>query len=196
MIDLSNNNGIQSAAGFKQAYLSGQRRAFFKLTEGTDFVDGNAIGFIAEARAARFKCGVYHFGHPDESPTIQAKLFASRIPPGLELIPYLDIEIGTPGQQTRIWIKQFLYDFLQIAGKKPGIYSYSSFLQSCQFEAPVAPLWLAAYGRDDGKQHPVTSIPHPWSHLAAHQFTSRATVLGIHGLCDLSNVLKVSEVDA
>jgi GH25 family lysozyme M1 (1,4-beta-N-acetylmuramidase) len=79
-------------------------------------------------------------------------------------------------------------------GVRPIIYSYGSFLESCRFPTPPAALWLASYGRNDGKEYPPTT-PRPWKRLAAHQFSSNGRVAGCSGPVDISHVFAARSID-
>lgn len=190
MIDLSNNN--RSGHDFRKAYAAGQRRLYLKTTEGLSFVDRVTPGWIAPAIHAGFKVGGYHFADTSRNPVTQAQFFHSHLAPSFRLKPCLDVEAGRPNKE---WVKSFLTEMERL-GHYCILYGNSSYLAECKFLRVPAPLWLAAYGRDDGKEYPVTSIPLPWKHIAAHQYSQHCRMVGINGLCDLSHVFHPDEIDA
>lgn len=192
MIDISNNN--PEPINFARVYRSGQRRIYMKVTEGLSFVDETFVNRRQRARQNKLKVGGYHFAHTTNDPKREAEFFAEHLGhviSGRDLRPCLDIETGNP---TAEWAIEFLATAQKIMRVKPIIYSYGSFLEGMRFRKPPAQLWLASYGRDDGKEHPFT-IPKPWYRIAAHQFASKATVAGVPGDVDISHVFNYSAID-
>ncbi len=195
MIDLSNNNG--TGHNYGRAYQSGHRRVYFKATEGTTFIDKVFHREGAAANRAGFRVGAYHFAHGVASPAEEFGLFLSSLHGlafKLRLRPALDLEIGHAGKALGRWAQDWIRLCRRELGCDPIVYSYGSFLQACHFTAPVPGLWLASYGRNDGKEHPYV-VPRPWAQVAAHQFTSNAAVPGIRGRCDVSHVYDATAVD-
>lgn len=195
MIDLSNNN---KAAAFRTVYASGHRRVYLKLTEGLNFVDGKHDAFRRAAISAGLKVGEYHFAHPHlNKAKDEAEFFCLHLPklrPGQALRPCLDLEDGAPSEAVAQWAVDWVFHVSRTTGHTVVLYSNPSYLSGCRFRRPTGPLWLAAYGRNDGKEHPVT-IPAPWKHAAAHQYTSRGNVPGVLGLCDVSRVWRPRQLD-
>jgi lysozyme len=192
MIDLSNNNG--TGHDFRRTYQAGQHRLYLKVTEGTRFRDPDYRQLRKAAQLAGFLVGGYHFAHGLASPREEADFFLEHLgarpaaPHGL--VPCLDLEYQTPGPSARLgrWAIEWLHQVRAGTGMHPILYGSPYYLQECEFPHPPAALWLAAYGRDDGKEHPYM-IPHPWKAIAAHQYADSATVPGIRGRCDISRVL-------
>ena len=204
MIDLSNNNGNPKLHDWHKIFtVSGQRRAYLKAVEGTGFVDGTFVQMRQDAIAAGLKVGAYYFTHPlDESPKAAASFFlehlaASPLRRAHDLRPCLDVEAGPASAGVGKGVTDVAAYMAAHTGVDPLIYGSAGFLQDCKFRRAPGPLWLAAYGKDDGHEYPIAPLPHPWTPAgyAAHQFTSRARVAGVHGLCDLSRVIIPSAVD-
>lgn len=199
MIDLSNNNG--TGHDFKTAYVKGgQRRLYLKTVEGTGFSDPTYARMRRSALAAGFHVGGYDFLHPLEaSAQAAADFFLARLPSplvkGRDLRPALDVEWGHPSAQVGRWVTDVAAIVHAKLGVKPVIYGNGWFLQACAFPSAPGSLWLAAYGRDDGKEYPVGRLPAPWQVLAAHQFTDQAHVVGIVGHCDLSHVFVPNAIE-
>ena len=196
MLDLSNNNG---PVDFKRVFQAGQRRVYLKLTEGVTFDDPKFVDFRKHARAASLKVGAYHFarGIPSgHSAQEEADHFLAKLPTltNKDLRPALDLEFKTPSAAVGNWAKEWISIVRKATGVRPIIYSYGSFLESCGFRTAPAALWLASYGRNDGKEYPPT-IPRPWKRLAAHQFSSNARVAGCSGLVDISHVFAARSID-
>lgn len=191
MLDLSNNNGSVNFRTVRQR--TGHRRVYLKATEGLHFVDKFYKARYVAAKAAGFKVGAYHFGHTYNSPEAEARHFHSvvgKVKPG-DLRPCLDFEIDAP---SAAWAQRFLKEAERLFGVKPIIYSYPDYLRRAHFKKAPAALWLASFGRNDGKEH-TFFIPLPWKRVAAHQYSSNARVPGIAGKVDISRVVSFRAVD-
>lgn len=188
MIDLSNNN---PAASFRTVRAAGQRRVYLKLTEGVGFVDGKHDAFRTAALQAGLKVGEYHFARPHEnSAKDEAEFFCSHLPHlanGKTLRPCLDLEEGTPSPAVGQWAEDFVHYVRAQTGHRVVLYTNPYYGNGCRFAKPFAPLWLAAYARNDGHEYPF-EIPKPWKRIAAHQYSSQGHVPGVQGLCDVSHV--------
>jgi GH25 family lysozyme M1 (1,4-beta-N-acetylmuramidase) len=168
--------------------------------EGTGFVDQTYAFLRTGALAAGMRVGAYDFLHPlQASPKAAAAYLTQRLPgvlkPGRDLRPCLDCEYGTPSPKAGAWIKEVAALVYKKTGVKPLIYGSGYWLEACGFASAPGPLWLAAYGRNDGKEYPVGRLPKPWKTLAAHQYTSVAHVVGINGECDLSHVFLAGSIE-
>lgn len=199
MLDLSNNNAIEE--NFVVAYhQGGQRRIYLKRCEGTGFIDGRFALWKPQASAAGFEVGEYDFLHPLQASPADAAdylidLTALPLKPGRDLRLCLDCEEGSSSPAVGAWITAVAALVTKATGVHPLIYGSGYWLEACQFPAAPGPLWLAAYGRNDGRQYPVGRLPSPWKILTAHQYTSNATVPGISGGCDLSVVAIPQNID-
>lgn len=199
MIDLSNNNP-QGPHNFKVAFVNGgQRRVYLKEVEGLNFVDRTYLTMKKEAEAVGFKVGPYDFLHPlDGTPKEVLNYFighAYAISHHHSCRPCFDCEYGRPSAQVGKWISELAKLYAGELGYKPVIYGNGYFLEGCQFASVPGPLWLAAYGRDDGLEYPVGKLPSPWKVMAAHQYSSKAHVIGISGTCDISHVFVPASID-
>ncbi len=185
-IDVSN---WQGAVDWPAVRASGHVFAFAKATEGVTFVDrtlnANRQGMAAQDMVLR---GLYHFGHPDRnSAADEAQHFLNTVGPLAQgEVPVLDLEVeGGPGAGP--WAAEWMNIVEQATGHTPVLYSYAPYLN----DTPTAdltrfPLWVAAWGRNDGGIP--ANGPHTdrWDHWTFWQFTSRATVPGVVGLTDKS----------
>jgi len=193
MIDLSNNNA--SGHDFKRAFeQGGQRRVYLKAVEGTNFVDSTYKGLRTAALKAKLKVGAYDFLHPLEAtPSEALSFFVARLAHGLkagrDLRPALDVEKGTPSAKMGRWVKEMAGALFKETGVRPLIYGSGFFLQDCEFPSAPGPLWLAAFGKNDGREFPISMVPKPWKTVAAHQFSSKGNVAGIKGPVDISHVM-------
>jgi len=199
MIDLSNNNA--GGHDFKRAYAQGgQRRVYLKAAEGTNFVDSTYKDLRRAALSAGLRVGAYDFLHPLEATPAEAlSFFMKRLTHGLkagrDLRPALDVEKGTPSAKMGKWVKEMSSVFYKETGVRPLIYGSGYFLQDCEFAAAPGPLWLAAYGKEDGKEYPISMVPKPWKTVAAHQYSSKGNVAGIHGSVDISHVIGAGSIE-
>lgn len=109
--------------------------------------------------------------------------------------PCLDCEFGTPNAGVGRWIAEVAAIVAKKTKVKPLIYGSGYWLEACEFRAAPGPLWLAAYGRNDGREYPVGKLPKPWRTMAAHQYASTAHVIGIHGPVDLTHVYTAASID-
>lgn len=200
MIDLSNNNGTRH--NFRTIFASGQRRIYLKIAEGTNFKDPTYASMRRRALEARLKVGAYDFLHPLEAtPDEAADFLLARLPnplvPGRDLRPALDCEWPSvkPNAKVGQWYAACAKRVWRTLGFKPLIYGNGYYLEDCQFRTQPGPLWLAAYGKDTGREYPVGRLPAPWGKMAAHQFTDRARVVGVDGQCDLSRVYAAALIE-
>jgi GH25 family lysozyme M1 (1,4-beta-N-acetylmuramidase) len=198
VIDLSNNNA--TGHSFQRAHAhGGQLRVMLKLVEGTGFTDPTFAELRSRALAAGMRVGAYDFLRPlAATPAEAADFLLRRLPPlkrHRDLRPALDAESGKPSPQVGRWVSEVARLVRSHTGTRPLVYGSAGYLAACEFPAPPGPLWLAAYGRNDGREHPVGPLPHPWRVMAAHQFTSQGRVLGIDGLCDVSHVFRPELVE-
>lgn len=201
MLDLSNNNAV--GHNFRVAYLKGgQRRVYLKAAEGTHFTDRTYSALRRQALAAHLHVGAYGFLHPLQATPVEAADYLLRLLPnplvrGRDLRPALDAEWVEvkPGPKVGAWYEACAKHVRYEIGVRPLVYGSGWYLQACGFAKPPGPLWLAAYGKDDGREYPVGRLPRPWRVLTAHQYTSEARVLGINGHCDLSHVFVPGNIE-
>jgi GH25 family lysozyme M1 (1,4-beta-N-acetylmuramidase) len=199
MIDLSNNNG--TGHDFKRALKQGgQQRVYLKAVEGTTFTDGTYKTLRTAALSAGMRVGAYDFLHPLEAtPSEALSYFMQRLNHGLkagrDLRPALDVEKGTPTSKMGAWVKEMANSFYNEVGVRPLIYGSGYFLEANQFAAAPGPLWLAAYGKDDGSEYPIAKLPNPWKVVAAHQYSDRGNVAGIKGPVDISHVFVPASIE-
>lgn len=188
-------NNLRGSIDWRKVRQVGFEFAIIKATEGRTWDDPLFAHNMSAARAAGLRVGAYHYARPDHnSPGAEADHFlrVHRPRPG-ELLPALDWE--TPPAKGQ-WAIDFLKAVEARIGARPLFYTYPDFLRqigSASFGALSRfPLWYAAYGANDGNEHPI----HPPSQfqLVVHQFSSKAHVSGISGNADV-NVLKVNSLD-
>lgn len=196
MIDLSSNN--PAPVDFAKVKAHGTRRVYIKLSEGTDYLNPEHQAEHAAAIAAGLKVGEYHFAHPElNDAVVEAEYFCRLLPelhPGHALRPVLDLEAGKPSPRVGSWATAFSLYVRKHTGHTVVLYSNPAYLEGCDFRRVIGPLWLASYGRDDGREYPFR-IPKPWRRIAAHQYFTKGTTPGVTGPVDLSRVLHPLELD-
>jgi GH25 family lysozyme M1 (1,4-beta-N-acetylmuramidase) len=196
MIDLSNNNGVRP--DFHRLKLSGQLRVYLKHSEDPGFLDPTYSPRASSAIAAGLRVGAYAFAHPlavTPAESFRLLLRALDRPNHAHgLRPALDLEHGTPSRKAGLWALEWSALCRRELGYLPLVYGNAPYLSALELAREPGPLWLAAYGRDDGKEHPFV-LPKPWRYVAAHQFADVARMPGIDGRCDLSHVYRPTLVD-
>ena len=189
--DLSSNQGSVDFARLKKAGVAG---VWMKVTEGATWEDPDWAPRARAARKAGLRVGGYHFARPDHnSATVEAHHFVEKL--GVvgrrDLKPILDFETE-PGIES--WARTFNHVVRDLTGLIPGFYSYPAFIQQMRPLAPIGNgLWLAAYGRNDGTDHPF-DVPEPWRKVIAHQFSSKCHLPGVDGPVDLSHAPRLRGV--
>ena len=166
---------------------SGRLFAFAKATEGQTFVDNtfatNRVEMAANGMVLR---GFYHFARPDRnSAAAEAAHYlrtVGRLGPGE--VPVLDLEVA-PGPGVGDWAAEWLALVAKGTGRTPVLYSYQSYLYSI----PTArltqyPLWIAAWGNNDGTLPTSPPKTDRWKAWTWWQYTSNAVVPGVTGRVD------------
>lgn len=195
VIDISNVNG---AVDWNRIVKSGIQGAYIKLSEGVTFDDPDSYAHAKAARRAGIPYGYYHFAHPerntpeDEAAHVVRRL--ARQKPDFRLV--LDLEQGAPAPAYGDWAHRFSQALRPKLGHFPILYSYGPYVQGIRLAKPVGSgLWLASYGRNDGKEYPYL-VPAPWKKVLMHQFSSECRVGGCEHPVDLSHVRSVTVLRA
>ncbi len=183
-IDVSNWQGPVDWGAVRR---SGRLFAFAKATEGVTFVDDTFTANRRNMAAAGLTLrGFYHFARPDRNSAVaEADHFLRTVGTfGPGEVPVLDLEVA-PGAGVGDWAAEWLARVAQGSGRMPILYSYQSYLYSI----PTArltqyPLWIAAWGRNDGTVPESPPDTDRWSRWTFWQYTSNATVPGVSGRTD------------
>jgi len=185
-IDVS---GWQGTVDWGAVRRSGRSFAFAKATEGATFVDStfvqNRVGMAAAGLTLR---GFYHFARPDRnSPAAEAANFlrtVGTLAPGE--VAVLDLEVAA-SPTVGDWAAEWLRIVGQATGRPPILYSYQSYLYSIPTSRLTQyPLWIAAWGADDGTVPATPPRTDRWSQWTWWQYTSQARVPGVTGTVDAS----------
>ncbi len=183
-IDVS---GWQGTVDWGAVRRSGRLFAFAKATEGATSVDstyaGNRLGMAGAGFALR---GFYHFARPDRNTAAaEAAHFLRTVGPlGPGEVPVLDLEVA-PGAGVGDWAAEWLGLVAQGTGRTPVLYSYQSYLYSIPTSRLTQyPLWVAAWGADDGSVPATPPRTDRWSRWTWWQYTSNTTVPGVVGRVD------------
>lgn len=194
LADFSNNNNHVDLRQVKDAGVIG---FWHKVTEGKTFTDGFWQHRRDTGRAFGLRVGGYHFARPRGGTAAQedAARFVRMLGPiqRRDLAPVLDLEVseGMTAGGLEAWARRWMHTVFALTDVWPLFYSYPAFVEGMKPERVIGRgLWLAAYGRNDGQEHPY-SVPRPFKKALAHQFTSNARLSGVGGTCDLSSTRKL-----
>jgi GH25 family lysozyme M1 (1,4-beta-N-acetylmuramidase) len=193
LIDVSNANGAVDWHAVRKAGVVG---AFVKASEGESFTDRFWAGNRHDANMAGVRVGAYHFARPDlhpSTPLAEARHFVGVVGRlnRTDLRPVLDLEVATPElhNQELVWWCQkwsrYVRDKLGVWPLLYGSTSYLANLMGAQSRPILGGLWLASYGRNDGRRYEPT-VPRPWKKYVAHQYCSVGHVAGVRGDVDRS----------
>ena len=176
-------SGWQGQVDWEAVQRSGRTFAFAKATEGVTFVDrtfsANRAGM---AHAGLVLRGLYHFARPDRNTAAaEAANFLRTVGPlrpGEVAVLDLEVAPGLPGIGD--WAAEWLGRVHQGTGRVPLLYSYESYL----YQIPTSrltqyPLWVAAWGDNDGLVPPAPPKTDRWSRWTFWQYTSNGRVPGV-----------------
>lgn len=178
-IDVS---GWQGQVDWGAVQRSGRSFAFAKATEGTTFVDRTfAANRAGMGQAGLVLRGFYHFARPDRNTAAaEADNFLRTVGTlGPGEVAVLDLEVA-PSPGVGDWAAEWLARVHQATGRMPILYSYQSYL----YEIPTSrltqyPLWVAAWGEDNGLVPATQPRTDRWSRWTWWQYTSKARVPGV-----------------
>ena len=166
---------------------SGRLFGFAKATEGMTFVDRTfAENRLEMATAGLVLRGFYHFARPDRNSAAAEAAHFLRIvgPLGPGEVAVLDLEMA-PSPTVGDWAAEWLGIVAQATGRRPILYSYQSYLYSIPTSRLTGyPLWVAAWGANDGAIPATPPKSDRWSTWTWWQYTSNATVPGVTGRVD------------
>jgi lysozyme len=200
-IDVSGHQPSISWAAVKRAGIS---FGWVKATEGQTFDDGSYGRHRREARRAGIPLGAYHFARPDTDissldPVAEADHFLEVARPAEgDLLPVLDLETpGLPPARLARWAKAWLRRVERAIDRPPILYTFPSYWTDRMGNSKAFgryPLWLASYGPDDGRVHPVRRIG-GWESIAVHQYTSKGRIEGFTGQLDLNRLMRGTKLE-
>jgi len=166
-----------------------------KATEGKTYTDPTFASHYTKAQEAGVPVGAYHYARPDHNTAkAEAEHFLNvlKLTHG-DLKPVLDFETkGSPLDES--WARAFNKIVYAHTHVWPLFYSYSYFIHNLNASFPIGGgLWLADYGKNDGKEHSYTT-PFPWKKTLVHQYTSNGIVRGVSGRVDLSKAVSLKAI--
>ncbi len=185
-IDVSNWQGNVDWHAVRGA---GNLFAFVKATEGVTFVDRYLTQNRAGMRNAGLVLrGMYHFAHPGRnSAAAEAANFLRTVGPMSDgEVPVLDLEVEG-GPATGAWAEEWMAIVAQATNRTPILYSGAYYLA----DVPTAgltqyPLWVAAWGRNDGSIPSTQPRTDRWPGWTFWQYSSKGRVPGVAGYCDVN----------
>lgn len=173
-IDVS---GHQGNVDWPAWWNEGNRFAYVKATEGTDYINP----YFAQQYNGSYDVGMirgaYHFALPDKSKAVdQANYFVDHgggwSPDGRTLPGALDIEFnpygencyGMAGDAMNAWIKEFCDTYHARTGRWPVIYTNAGWWSQCANGdfAATSPLWIARYSDSVGQLPPTWTVHTIW----------------------------------
>ena len=150
----------------------------YKVTEGTRFVDKDAVDFRDQCRRYHLQSGFYHFAGGAD-PRTEADFFHAHSS-SFDGVPILDYEINLEHISNVDWCEQFIQRYYEITGKYCML--YISAYRCSQYVDSWIPskcaLWIAGYPfpyetwLSAGESCNVPYNTYPWSKAAVWQFTS------------------------
>jgi GH25 family lysozyme M1 (1,4-beta-N-acetylmuramidase) len=162
---------------------------FIKCSESTNYVDPNFEKNKEEIRKKGILLGFYHFARATD-PKKEADFFVKsvgEIKEGELLVLDWEVLHSDPPK----WCEKFLDRVTEKVGFRPLIYMNASTARSYDWSRVSKDygLWLASYGKNDGKMHDGVDIGQTWPYWVVWQYTSRGSIDGISGNVDM-NVAK------
>jgi GH25 family lysozyme M1 (1,4-beta-N-acetylmuramidase) len=186
-VDVSNHQGNVE---WNEVVASGVSFAFCKVTEGRSYKDKFFRRNEELAKAAGLIFGGYHFALPSTNgPQAEADFFLSQWTPSPGDRVILDIEDHKAIGSCADWALTFQMIVEERTGVIPDLYTYIPWWRAHGSTDPIFaryPLWVAAYGLNNGKAGIAPKAPRPWDSWAYWQFTSNGEVPGVGGRCDLN----------
>lgn len=178
---------------------------WLKLTQATDFIDGLADDYVAQAKDDGVKLGGYHFGDHRYDAAAQARFFFDRAAAlGLldsgDLAPMYDVEnwgtktfqVVWPNRDTvrrhvNIWLDEAVRRGVKRALVYGSLSWWGGMLAPADYERPDIEVlnWIAVY---NGRPGDLQGWAHPRD--ALHQYTSDGTFDGIDGRVDKNITLR------
>lgn len=171
-----------AAIDWNTVAASGQKFAFVKATEGTNYTNPYYASDSVKAQQAGIIPGSYHYARPGwNDPRAEARFYASVIATGPQpsLPPVLDLEEdqGLSPQELQHWVREWLDEIKIQTGRQPIIYTYYSFWKQKMAnttEFSEYPLWLAYYSNSLPGD-----IPGGWDEATFWQYSGNGSVDGV-----------------
>jgi GH25 family lysozyme M1 (1,4-beta-N-acetylmuramidase) len=165
--------------------------AFCKATEGSTFRDSQMKVNRRGMNDARLVLrGLYHFARPGRnSAAAEADNFCDTVgslePGEVAVLDLESTEINGPA--TGRWAREWMSIVERRLGTTPWLYSFSPFLQGMDTSGlQQYPLWIAKYGKNDGKVPATRPNVDRWANFTVWQFTDKGRQPGVSGNCDLN----------
>lgn len=147
-IDISEHNTILSLGAIKDSNFKG---VIMKATEGTTYID-HACDILYEALKGENNIGFYHYLTSTSSPTTQAQNFWDKIKDKhYQILPVLDVEQDTLGDNAELYSNQFMGEFYRLSGQHMLIYSGRCYIEehfSTEFKESNI-WWVADYSANE-----------------------------------------------
>src|ERR1700730_14248460 len=176
-LDVSHWQGIIDWAAVKTA---GYQFAFIKATDGDKFTDSHFGLNWSESSKAGIPRGAYHFFRPEVDFEAQFRNFTAIVPPGGELPPCLDLEVGDLSVSEVTDVLAWLDAIERFYKVIPVLYvDMHAALKLTDPRFYKSPLWLAYYSADPPRVGIFEPLWTFWQH------TPSGTVDGVPAQVDL-----------
>lgn len=180
-IDVSHHQGEIDWKHFLEKMDTTISFVYYKITEGTHFVDSQWKRNHSILSHGELKHGGYHFFTPDVSAEMQADHFLNQYTPSLsELPPVLDAEVDALTNESLIsGMKTWLKIVEDDSGVRPIIYtSYSMYRDKMKGKFDGYQFWIASYNPKESRVQD--------SQIIHWQYSDCGQIPGINGLVDLN----------
>lgn len=168
--------------------------AWVKLTDGGGPAVVRGDKQVNGCKNAGILVGGYHYAQPSPAPEVQARVFNGELERlrADDIVPALDLEAPfTPNDTARQFAIRFLHEMVKY-GHRPAVYmsaSWAATLRPDRWDIPGLVIWIAAYGRNDGRRYPEAVTRFYPGRCDVHQYTSTGRVAGISGNVDVNEAL-------
>lgn len=197
-IDICSYNG---SVDFVKVMKAGVRTVIIRSIRKGGVIDGKFEEFYRGAIAQGMSVGAYLYTYATSKSA--AKKEADQLLKLLNGRPlaagvWLDMETSDLRRASADVVQGIADAFrgkLRAAGYETGVYCDADFYrEKNHFKGydSACPFWIAAYGKNDGKQHTKPAIGHK---LWAWQYSDKGTVDGVPGKCDVSEVFGLGMVN-
>ena len=192
-IDVSKHNG---SINFNQVKQSGIDFAIIRLGYGQDMTCQDDIRFeenYQKARAAGLLVGVYIYSYAKTGEMAESEArHCIRLLKGktIDFPVYYDLEDDSIRRVDWNMLTNRFATVMRNAGYNTAIYTFISILNKLSDETKKKyPIWIAAWGRDNGQE----SIPNPG--YSMWQYTAKGVVHGINGVVDMNILNDTNQVN-
>ena len=180
----------QATVDWAKVAADGVKFGVARTSDGTTYDDAYFTANWKGMKSNGIIRGAYQFFRPDQDPVAQAKFMISKLNKagGLQsgdLPPVLDLEKngGLSASNVVKAVDKWIAYIEQNTGRRPIIYTGSYFWDASAATTKYKsyPLWTAHY-----TSATCPLVPNAWSKWAIWQYSSKGSVKGVSGSCDMN----------